>query len=235
LRPSVGVFYHLLTSWSIPRNLAREMAEGARVRLDSEERRELLLAAGARLLSHHAHDEVSIEDIAAAAGVSKGLLYHYFPTKKDFILAAIERGQRQLAARLRPDPNLEPEARLDASLEAFLDYVEENAAAFRAIFRGGDADVEIMAALEAGRAEQMATLMDALAGWEHSPVSTDPSPALETAVQGWLFFVEGAVLHWLEHRGLDRRQLVALLKTALVGALMAAAAGGAPTREAAQL
>ncbi len=206
------------------------MEDGTRVRLDTEERREQLLEAGVGLLSRRSHDEVSIEEIAAAAGVSKGLLYHYFPTKKDFILAAIERGQRELAERLRPDPGLEPEAQLDASLEGFLDYVEENATAFRAIFRGVDGDPEIMATLEAGRAEQMKTLMDALAGWEASPVSTDPSPALETAIQGWLFFVDGAVLRWLEHGGLDRRQLTLLLKTALGGAVMAAAAGGAPMK-----
>jgi AcrR family transcriptional regulator len=208
-----------------------EMAEGMRVRLGIEERREQLLAAGVGLLSRRSHEEVSIEDIAAAAGVSKGLLYHYFPTKKDFILAAIARGQRQLARRLRPDPDLPPEDQLDASLEGFLDYVEENATAFQSIFRGGDGDPEIMAALESGRAEQMATLMGALAGWEASPVSTDPSPALETAIQGWLFFVDGAVLRWLEHGGLDRRQLTLLLKTALGGAVMAAAAGGAPTKD----
>jgi AcrR family transcriptional regulator len=206
------------------------MPEGARLRLDTAERREQLLAAGVDLLTRRPHEEVSIEDIAAAAGASKGLLYHYFPTKKDFILAAIERGQRELAARMRPDPDLPPEAQLDASLEAFLDYVEQNATAFRAIFRGVDGDPEIMATLEAGRAEQMKTLMDALAGWEDSPISTDPSPALEAAIQGWLFFVDGAVLRWLEHGGLNRRQLTLLLKTALGGAVMAAAAGGAPRK-----
>jgi AcrR family transcriptional regulator len=206
------------------------MEARTRVRLGNEERREQLLAAGVGLLSQRSHEEVSIEDIAGAAGVSKGLLYHYFPTKKDFILAALQRGQRQMAERLRPDPRLPPEAQLDASLDGFLDYVEENATAFRAIFRGIDGDAEIMATLEAGRAEQMKTLMDALAGWEASPISTVPSPALETAVQGWLFFVEGAVLRWLEHGGLDRRQLTLLLKTALGGAVMAAAAGGAPMR-----
>ncbi len=207
------------------------MEEGTRLRLDTTERREQLLAAGVDLLTRRPHEEVSIEDIAAAAGVSKGLLYHYFPTKKDFIVAAIERGQRELAERLHPDPGLAPEAQLDTSLDGFLGYVEENATAFRAIFRGVDGDPEIMATLEAGRAEQMKTLMDALAGWEASPVSTDPSPALETAIQGWLFFVDGAVLRWLEHGGLDRGQLTLLLKTALGGAMMAAAAGGAPMKD----
>lgn len=195
--------------------------------MSTEERREHLLRSGVELLARRPHNEVSIEEIAAAAGVSKGLLYHYFPTKKDFIVAALERGQRRLAERIRPDPSLDPEAQLDVSLDAFLDYVEEHATAYTAIFREGGGDPEIAATLEAGRTEQMETLIEALAGWEASPVSTERSPALETALQGWLFFVEGAVLRWLEHGGLDRDRLRALLRSALGGTLLAAAAGGA--------
>jgi AcrR family transcriptional regulator len=194
--------------------------------MSTEERREQLLSAGVELLQRRAHDEVSTEEIAAAAGVSKGLLYHYFPTKKDFILAAVERGQRELAERLRPDPTLRPEEQLDASLDAFLDYVEEHATAYTTIFTGGVADREIAAELAKGRGEQMEALLTALAGWESAPFSTRRTPALETAVQGWLFFVEGAVLRWLEHRDLDRAQMRALLRSALGGALMAAATTG---------
>ena len=75
-----------------------------RRRLSTDERREQLLAAGAELLGRRPYDEVSIEEIAAAAGVSKGLLYHYFPTKKDFVVAALERGQDELAELTAPDP-----------------------------------------------------------------------------------------------------------------------------------
>jgi AcrR family transcriptional regulator len=196
--------------------------------MSTDDRREQLLSAGVELLRHRPHEEVSIEEIAEAAGVSKGLLYHYFPTKKDFIVAAIDRGQGLLAERLRPDPSLPAEARLDASLDGFLDYVEEHATAYAAIFRGGSGDPEIGAILDEGRSIQMKTLMGALGDWEASPVSTEPSPALETAVQGWLFFVEGAVLRWLEKGDLDREQLRMLLKAALGGALFAARAAGAP-------
>lgn len=198
--------------------------------MSTDERREHLLSSGVELLRRRSHTEVSIEEIAEKAGVSKGLLYHYFPTKKAFIVAALQRGQRQLAERLRPDPALPPEARLDASLDAFLDYVEEYAPPFTAIFRGGGEDPEITAALDAARAEQMETLLGALAGWEESPVSTERTPALETAVQGWLFFVDGAVLRWLEHGGLEREQLRVMLRTALGGSLFAVGAVGAEMR-----
>jgi AcrR family transcriptional regulator len=199
--------------------------------MSTDERREQLLDSGVELLSRHPHTEVSIEDIAAAAGVSKGLLYHYFPTKKDFIVAALQRGQRELAERLRPDPSLPPQERLDASLDAFLDYVEEHATPFTAIFRRGGEDPEIGAALDAGRSEQMETLLEALAGWEEAPLSTERTPELEAAVQGWLFFVEGAVLRWLEHGGLERQQLRLLLRNALGGVLLAAGAAAEVRRK----
>ena len=202
--------------------------------MSTEERREQLLSAGVELLRHRPHEEVSIEEIAAAAGVSKGLLYHYFPTKKDFILAALERGREQLVERLRPDPELEPPAQLDASLDAFLDYVEEYATAYTAIFRRGGGDAEVAEMINAGRADQLQTMLEALAGWKESPVSTERSPALEAAVQGWLFFIEGAVLHWLENGGLERDQLRDLLRSGLVGALFAAAAGGAEVQRPAE-
>src|SRR5215218_10888924 len=111
------------------------MSRATATRMRGDERREQLLSAGVELLAHRGHDEVSIDQIADAAGVSKGLLYHYFPTKKDFILAALGRGEEQLAERLRPDPALDPEAQLEKSLEAFLDDVETHKSAYTAIFR----------------------------------------------------------------------------------------------------
>lgn len=187
-------------------------------------RREHLLKAGVELLRHRRPEEVSIEEIAAAAGVSKGLLYHYFPTKQSFIVAALEQGQEELAERLQPDPDLEPVARLDASLDAFLDSVEEHTAAYTAIFKRGGAHPEVAAALDAGREQQLQMLLGALAQLEDRRMDAVATPALQAALQGWLFFCEGAVLRWLEHGGLERDQLLVLLRRALLGTLSAASA-----------
>ncbi len=195
----------------------------AKRRLSTDARREQLLAAGARLLAERPYDEVSIEEIARAAGVSKGLLYHYFPTKRDFLIAAIERGQEELAELTAPDPDLPPAEQLGASLDRFLDFVEEHEAAYAAIFRSrGGADPEIQAVLEAGRRQRMDAVIDSLAVWEAAPTGVQRTPTLETAVQGWFFFVEGAVLRWLERRDIDRTELRELLALALIGALQAA-------------
>ena len=197
----------------------------AKRRLSTDDRREQLLVSGVRLLEKRPYDEVSIEEIARAAGVSKGLLYHYFPTKNDFLIAAIERGQDELAELTAPDPNLPSAEQLGASLERFLDFVEEHEAAYSAIFRSrGGGDPEIQAALEAGRRQRMDALIDSLSSWEAAPADVARTPVLETAVQGWFFFVEGSVLRWLEHRDLERDELRELLGLALIGSLQAAAA-----------
>ncbi len=205
-----------------------------RSRLSTDARREQLLDAGVRLLAKRPYDEVSIEEIAKAAGVSKGLLYHYFPTKKDFLLAAIERGQEELAELTAPDPELDPADQLDASLDRFLDFVEEHEAAYSAIFRSrGAGDPDVQAALESGRQRWMDAVVESLASWQAAPVSVERTPIMETAVQGWFFFIEGAVLRWLERRDIERPQLRELLSLSLVGSLRAteAVGGGAPRSE----
>jgi AcrR family transcriptional regulator len=196
--------------------------------MKTDERREQLLNAGVDLLAGRPNQDISIEEVAEAAGVSKGLLYHYFPAKKDFILAVIDRGQAELAERFQPDRSLPPEEQFMSSLDAFLDYVEENATAYLTIFKVGAEDPDIAEALGAARRETLATLLAGLREWDESPVGTEPSAALEIAVQGWLFFVEGAIVRWLEYRDLERRQLRTMFATAFIGALHSALAAGAP-------
>src|SRR5580692_3021900 len=61
----------------------------AYTRLQVDERRRQLLDAGAALFAQHAYEEISMRQIAAAAGVSKPLLYHYFPSKNELFMAAV--------------------------------------------------------------------------------------------------------------------------------------------------
>ncbi len=197
----------------------------SRRRLSTDARREQLLAAGVRLLARRPYDEVSIEEIAATAGVSKGLLYHYFPTKNDFLVAAIERGDEELAKLTAPNPELSPLEQLGANLDRFLDFVEENAALYAAIFRRrGAGNPELQAALESGRQRWVRSTLEALAAAQVTPADPQHTATLETAVQGWFFFVEGAVLRWLERRDVGHVELRELLGRALIASVQAAAA-----------
>src|SRR3954465_1452084 len=115
----------------------RRTTKPPRARLDVDERRAQLLAPGLDLFSPRAYDAISIDESALAAGISKGLLYHYFPTKRDFYAAAIREASRQLLDCTRPDESAPPIQRMYRGLEAYLVFVEQRAPAFSALLRGG--------------------------------------------------------------------------------------------------
>src|SRR5580700_10583130 len=96
------------------------------------------------LFSERTYDEVSIDELAAAAGISKGLLYHYFPTKRDFYVATVREAASRLLERTSKPVAGTPLERLSAGLDEYLDYVEAHAKPYAALLRGGvgvDAEV----------------------------------------------------------------------------------------------
>lgn len=195
-------------------------SDSRRQRLGSEERREQLLAAGTRLLAERPYDKVSIEEIAEAAGVSRGLLYHYFPTRKELVLACLQRGERQLGELTALDPGVDPGEQLGVILDRFLDFVEQHEVAYTTIWRSrGGGDREIQTALEAGREQRMQAVLEALVGWQSAPAVVRRTPELETALQGWFFLLEGTVLRWLERREFERERLREMLRLSLLAVL----------------
>jgi AcrR family transcriptional regulator len=193
-------------------------------RLAPDERRDQLISMGVQLLGARAYDQMSITELAQAAGISKGLLYHYFPTKTDFVVAVLRRSRDELEARMVFDPALEPAARLDAALDTFLGFVEEHAAGFLALTRAREGqDEAIVAELAEGRRRRVSRLIDgaaALAGVERSELE---SPALESVLAGWLAFGEEIIVRWLAEHELSRDQVRHLLRQALLGGLVSVA------------
>jgi AcrR family transcriptional regulator len=183
----------------------------AYTRLGVEERRRRLLELGTTLFARHDYDALSMAAIAREAGISKALLYHYFPSKQAYFVATLEQKAEELAARVAPDPALAPAEQLAASLDAFLRWVEENGDAYAKLVRGAGAVPEVREVMEAVRAATAAQILAGLPG--------APSPARRAAVRAWLWFMDGAILDWLEHGDLAREDLHALLLRALAGAL----------------
>src|SRR5687768_6253474 len=97
----------------------------ARQRLQIDERRAQLLELGLRLFAERAYDDVSIDDIAEEAGISKGLLYHYFGSKRDFYVATVREAAAQLQLRTEPDMTLPAAERARAGMEGYLGFVED--------------------------------------------------------------------------------------------------------------
>jgi AcrR family transcriptional regulator len=184
-------------------------------RMDVDERRTQLLERGAELFTSHPYDELSMKEIAAEVGISKALLYHYFPSKQAFFEATLSAWAEQLRERTEPDPELSPVEQLTASLDAFLAMVEENAAAYRNLMQSATGVPEIRNLIEEVR---RATAQRILSGLYPS----EPPPKARTAVSGWLWFMDGACLNWIEHRDIGREELRDLLLGVLMGALIAA-------------
>src|SRR5215218_10726736 len=99
----------------------------AYARLHSDERREQLVARATELFATHGYEELSMAKIAREAGISKALLYHYFPSKSEYFRATVSAEAERLAALTEPDPDLPPLEALTASLDAYLGWIEENA------------------------------------------------------------------------------------------------------------
>ena len=119
------------------------MPQPAYRRLDVDERRRRLLDLGAGLFERHAYDELSMADIARAAGISKALLYHYFPSKQAYFAATLEQAAAGLAAAIEPDQSLSPAEQLSRAVDAYLTWVEDHAGAYAKLMRSVGAVPEV--------------------------------------------------------------------------------------------
>ncbi|MEM9071687.1 MAG: TetR/AcrR family transcriptional regulator [Myxococcota bacterium] len=182
-----------------------------RHRLSVEERRAQLLELALELFSNRPYDEISIDEIAQAAGISKGLLYHYFQGKRGFYLAAVDRAAQQLLAETDVEPATQSEPDLDAvrtSIQRYLTFVEERSASYSFLMRGAMAqDAEVQAVVERTRRAILDRML--------RRVGSGP-PMLRTALRGYIGLVEAASLDWLEHRDVSKEALTDLLVKACV-------------------
>jgi AcrR family transcriptional regulator len=195
------------------------MTGPAYTRLDVDERRRRLLDLGADLFTRFAYDELSMARIAREAGISKALLYHYFPSKEAYFVATLEDAAAELQRRTRPDESLEPLEQLAGSLDAYLGWVEEHTDSYTKLIQSVGVVPEVRSLLDRVRGDTAQRIIDGVRG------ENPETPVLRAAVNGWLWFMDGAILDWVAHRDMDRETLHGLLLATLVGAVRAAGGG----------
>ncbi len=203
-------------------------ARRLRTRLETDERRAQLLALAQAAFANRSYDEVSIDDLARSAGVSKGLLYHYFPTKRDLYIAGLREAARLLLELtvVAPSADAAPIDRMRSGLDAYLGYVTEHARAYTALMRGGiGSDPEVAAVIEETRRAYVERM---LANAEGAPLlfPVRDSPILRLALRGWIGFVEQTSLDWAERRDVTQLELRDLLVDVLLSTIKLAT--GAP-------
>jgi AcrR family transcriptional regulator len=167
-----------------------------------EERRQQLIGVALHLFSRRSPDEVSIDEIAAAAGISRPLVYHYFPGKLSLYEAALKRASEDLASRFA-EPHEGPlGARLLRVMRRYFDFVDEHGPGFSALMRGGPAvgsstTNALIDSVRQAAYEQMLA---------HLGV-TDAPPRLELVVRSWISLAEATALIWLDGRRVPRAEL----------------------------
>lgn len=200
--------------------MAENEGERVRRRLGTAERREQLLLVGARLFSESPYDDVRIERVAGIAGVSRGLLYHYFPTKRDFFAAVVERESDRMLRMTAAVPGVPVREQLTAGLDAYLEYVAAHAHGYRAFHRADAAgDETVRRVYHQALAAQERQILAALAADPEFGADAALAPGVTLAVRGWLAFTTAVCLEWLRGPDLTRQQVRDLCARALLGVL----------------
>jgi AcrR family transcriptional regulator len=176
-------------------------------RLPSDQRRAVIVEAAGRLFGERGYDGTRLDDVAAAAGVTKPILYRHFADKERLYLALLERHRDDLSRFVVPAEGT-LEERLRAVLDVWLGYVESHAYAWRMLFRdtGGGATIQ------AFRVEVHARARAVLAGMIGA-LSERPIPARELGPLGEMLSMGMAslVLWWMEEPGVQRADVLAAL------------------------
>ncbi|MFD6325072.1 TetR/AcrR family transcriptional regulator [Streptomyces sp. NPDC058442] len=202
--------------------MAANEGEGGRTRrrLSTGERREQLLSVGARLFSESPYDDVWIEQVAEIAGVSRGLLYHYFPTKRDFFAAVVECESERMLRMTAAVPGTPVRGQLAPGLDTYLEYVQEHAHGYRAFHRADAAgDRAVRRVYRRALAAQERQILQALAGDPEFGPLLRGRPDTRLAVRGWLAFTTAVCLEWLRGSELSREEVRDLCARALLGVL----------------
>ncbi|OXY94303.1 TetR family transcriptional regulator [Streptomyces diastatochromogenes] len=167
-----------------------------------EERRQQLIGVALDLFSRRSPDEVSIDEIASAAGISRPLVYHYFPGKLSLYEAALKRASEDLAGRFA-EPHEGPlGARLLRVMRRYFDFVDEHGPGFSALMRGGPAvgsstTNALIDSVRQAAYEQILT---------HLGVTEAPA-RMELVVRSWISLAESTALIWLDGRRIPRAEL----------------------------
>jgi AcrR family transcriptional regulator len=160
-----------------------------------------------------------MRQIAQTAGVSKALLYHYFPSKLDLFKAAVAEAAQTLTRLIEPSAAGTPLEQLTASLDAYLAWIAANAQAWRKLMQSAATLPEARELVEGFRAQTLHRVVTGLTG------ADEPRPALRTALQGWLGYLDAAILDWTAHQDLPPETVRDLLVAAFGGGAVRRPAG----------
>jgi AcrR family transcriptional regulator len=195
------------------RVVTRNPSPAARTRLAADERRSQLLDLGVRLLATRSLDELSIDLLAEEAGISRGLLYHYFGNKHAFHEAVVRRAADDLIAQTAPPTEGEPLERLLSSVTAYVDYVVANHEGYLSLVKGAVGGNDTVREIYG---EVRAALTDRIFREDVRGEILPDTAATRLVVRGWAAMTEELVLTWVvDPAGVTREQVLELIAASL--------------------
>lgn len=168
------------------------MSTSPRTRLSPDQRRRQLLDLGVRLFARFPIEALSIDVLAQEAGISRGLLYHYFGDKLGFREAVVRRAAADMVEKTRPPAEGEPGERLLASVAAYVDWVDANYEGYLSLVRGAASDAALRAVYDDART----AITDLVFTEDVTHELIADTPAARLLVRGWQALVEELVLAW---------------------------------------
>ena len=185
------------------------MTATTRARLSPEQRRSQLLDLGVRLMATRSLDELSIDLLAEEAGVSRGLLYHYFDNLQGFHEAVVRRAADDLIAQTAPPATGEPLERLQVSVTAYVDYVLANFEGYVSLLRGAAGGHD---ALRGIYEEVRAVLSERIFLEDPQGQLVADTPRNRLVVRGWAAMTEELVVAWgADPAGVSRDELLEII------------------------
>ncbi|GGG14479.1 TetR family transcriptional regulator [Rhodococcoides trifolii] len=182
-----------------------------RTRLTPEQRRAQLIELGLEMLAERTLDQISVEDIADKAGVSRGLLFHYFATKHEFHLEIVRHNSREMLERTEPPAGLDAISTLRAAMTSYVDYVEAQRSTYVSLLRGtASGDPDMRAVFEETRSLMAQRTLSQL-----PRLGIERTAQIDLAVRGWIAFVEEVTITWLSDPHLTKQELIDLTVRAL--------------------
>jgi len=191
-------------------------------RLPPAVRREQLIDAALFIAAHEGYDNLAFEKVANRAGVTRNLVYHYFPGgRQELLEAAAHRAGEQLSSDWVTDPGVPLPERLATNLSRMMDHAEEPTEAWLLYRQGrGSVDPKLLEIMALYREKIITTISLNQLG------TADPPRVVRIALDGFIAYAETVVEAALGE-GLPRERVVEL-----VGGTLAATVNGAVAAEA---
>jgi AcrR family transcriptional regulator len=190
-------------------------------RLPPAERRGQLIDAAVAIAAREGYENLAFEKVANRAGVTRNLVYHYFPGgRQELLEAAAHRAGEQLSADWVTDPDVPLPERLAANLSRMIDHASEPTDAWQLYRQGrGTVDPKLLEIMGMYRERVVATIALNQLG------TTDPPPLVRIALDGFVAYAE-TVIEAALSEGLPRERMIELVGGTLVATVDGAVNAG---------